>query len=84
MPIQKFRAIIEVIETKYFEKIFEFDSDDFYDPGEEVPQNMYEDDSCLMDELIEEDFINDVDSWEWNQPAIGSNDGFSIESVDLI
>ena len=32
----------------------------------------------------EEDFLNDPDSWNWNQPAIGSSDGFCIEDIELI
>jgi len=84
MPIQKFKAIIEVIDTKYFEKIFEFDSDDFYDSDEEIPQNMYEDGADFIEEIIRNDFSCDWNSWEWNQPAIGNRDGFFIESIELI
>jgi hypothetical protein len=84
MPIQKFKVVIEVIETKYFEKIFEFDSDDFYDSDEEIPQNMHEEDPDIIEDVIEEDFLNDPDSWNCNQPAIGNRDGFFIESVELI
>ena len=84
MSIQKFKVVIEVIETKYFEKIFEFDTDNFYDPEEEIPQNMHEEDPDIIEDVIEEDFLNDPDSWNWNQPAIGSSDGFCIEDIELI
>ncbi|QWD10068.1 hypothetical protein G6713_04980 [Polynucleobacter paneuropaeus] len=85
MSIQKFKVIVEVIDTKYFEKIFEFDSDDFYDPEEEIPQNMYESDfDEIMEDIIMQDFSSDPNSWEWNQPAIGNRDGLYIEQVVLI
>ncbi len=84
MAIQKFKVIIEVIETKYFEKIFDFNSVDFYEEDEEIPTNMYDEIPELLEEEIIEDFFNDSDSWTWNEPAIGSGDGFFIESIELI
>ncbi len=50
MAIQKFKVIIEVIETKYFEKIFDFNSVDFYEEDEEIPTNMYDEIPELLDE----------------------------------
>lgn len=84
MSIQKYKVVIEVIDTRYYEKIFEFDSDDFYEPDEEVPLNMYEGCPELLEEVINEDFLSNPETWEWNEPAIGSSDGFSIEEVELI
>lgn len=84
MPIQKYKVIIEVIDTRYYEKVFEFDSDDFYEPDEEVPQNMYEECPELLEEVINEDFLSDSGSWEWDEPEIGPGDGFFIEKVELI
>ena len=49
MPIQKFKVTMEVIDTRYYEKIFDFDSEDFYEPDDEIPNNMYE----VVPELLE-------------------------------
>jgi hypothetical protein len=84
MPIQKFKVTMEVIDTRYYEKIFDFDSEDFYEPDDEIPNNMYEDIPELLEEVINDDFLDSPSDWDWNQPEIGSGDGFFIEKVELM
>ena len=52
MAIQKFKVIMELIDTKYFEKTFEIESDDFYEPDDLVPQNIYEDLPEILEEIL--------------------------------
>ncbi len=84
MAMQRYKVIMEVIDTKYYEKTFDFDSDDFYEPNEIVPQNMYDEIPELLEEIIYEDFQDDSSSWDWNKPEIGNRDGVFIEQVELI
>ena len=84
MPIQKFKVTMEVIDTRYYEKIFDFDSEDFYEPDDEIPNNMYEDVPELLEEVINDDFLDSPSDWDWNLPEIGSGDGFFIEKVELM
>ena len=83
MPIQKFKVTMEVIDTRYYEKIFDFDSEDFYEPDDEIPNNMYEDVPELLEEVINDDFLDSPSDWDWNQPEIGSGDGFFIEKSGI-
>lgn len=84
MPAQKFKVTIEIIESRYFTKIFELDSSEFYDPNNLIPNNMYDEISDLLDEIFIEDFEYMSDCWECNQAAVGPNDGVFIETVELI
>jgi|LauGreDrversion4_1035100.scaffolds.fasta_scaffold13949_5 hypothetical protein len=85
MPIQKFKVTMEVIDTRYYEKIIEINTDDYFEPDDEIPHNMYESDfDEIMEGIFIQDFSSDPNSWEWNQPAIGNRDGLYIEQVMFI
>ena len=84
MAIQKYRVIVELIETRYYEKTFDIESDNFYEPDEEIPPNIYEDLPEILEDIFCNNFQDDFDSWEWNKPAIGNRDGLFIEQVELI
>jgi len=84
MATQKYKVIMELIDTKYFEKTFEIESDDFYEPDDVVPQNIYEDLPEILEEIFCNDFQDNSHGWGWNEPAIGNRDGFFIEQIELI
>lgn len=84
MKIQKFKVVIELVETKYYEKVFELNSNDFYEQHEKTPQNMYSEIPDLLNEIFVEDFEYISDTWIWDQPAISPRDGVYIDTVQLL
>ena len=44
---------------------------------------MYEDVPELLEEVINDDFLDSPSDWDWNQPEIGSGDGFFIEKSGI-
>ena len=84
MSIQKYHVVIEVTETRYYEKSFEINSDDYFEPDEEVPADMLSEIQDLLEEVFIEDFEYAGDSWEFIESAVGSSDGVCVETVEVI
>ena len=84
MSIEKYHVVIEVKETHYYEKSFEIDSDDYFEPDEEVSADMLSEIQDILEEVFIEDFEYAQDSWELIESTVGPSDGVCVESVELI
>ena len=84
MSIQKYHVVIEVTETRYYEKSFEINSNDYFEPDEEVPADMLSEIQDLLEEVFIEDFEYAQDSWEQIESAVGPSDGVCVESIEVI
>lgn len=84
MSIQNYHVVIELKETFYYEKTFEIDSNDYYEPGEEAPADILSDNQDLLQEVFLEDFEYSSDSWKMIESAVGPDDGVCVESIKLI
>jgi hypothetical protein len=84
MPIQKYHVVIQVKETLCYEKSFEIDSNDYYEPGEDFPVDMLSNNQDLLEEVFLEDFEYSSDIWEFIEFAVFSSDGVCVESIKLI
>ena len=84
MVIQKFHVVIEVTESRYYEKSFEVNSDDYFESNEEVPTDMLSEIQDLLEEVFIEDFEYSQDSWGLIESAVGPSDGVCVDSVEAI
>ena len=84
MSIQKYHVVIELKETFYYEKSFEIDSSDYYEPDEEAPADILSDNQDLLEEVFTEDFEYARDSWKLIESSVGPDDGVFVDSIEII
>ena len=84
MSIQKYHVVIEATEKHYYEKSFEIDSNDYFEPDEEVPADMLSEIQDLLEAVFIEDFEYTQDSWHFIESAVGPSDGVCVESIEAI